>query len=118
MSCVQTATFATPTLCRTSRGRAAFASRKERARRWRTSSWLAPPPLLCSLLLGAPSPAYAAATGTWVPTANKLSEGRIDAGAVRLQDGRVLVAGGCGEVPASADVYDPATSTFAATGDM
>ena len=40
--------------------------------------------------------------------------------AVRLLDGRVLVVGGSGEEsePSSAELYDPATGTWSATGSM
>jgi hypothetical protein len=55
-----------------------------------------------------------------------LIEARTMASAVRLADGRVLVAGGLGGDPsipqisalASAEIYDPATNTFSATGSM
>jgi hypothetical protein len=55
-----------------------------------------------------------------------LIEARTMASAVRLADGRVLVAGGLGGDPsipqlealASAEIYDPATNTFTATGSM
>src|SRR5207247_1568250 len=47
---------------------------------------------------------------------------RQSAAAVRLTDGRVLVAGGIGASPfaslATAELYDPANGTWAATGSM
>jgi hypothetical protein len=56
-----------------------------------------------------------------------MAVGRRDATATRLQDGRVLVAGGnagTGEAPgqeavlASAELFDPATGTFSRTGSL
>jgi hypothetical protein len=41
---------------------------------------------------------------------------RSYASAVRLQDGRVLVSGGTGG--RGAELFDPATGTWTATGDM
>ena len=38
--------------------------------------------------------------------------------AVRLLDGRVLVAGGGGENDTSAELYDPDSGTWSATGNM
>ena len=59
----------------------------------------------------------------WTTTA-RLAEPRWAHGAARLEDGRVLVAGGSypignlwGEL-ASAELYDPSTRTWAATGPM
>src|SRR5277367_6421820 len=48
---------------------------------------------------------------------------RANAAAIRLRDGRVLICGGTatgqvGGVLSSAELYDPATQSFAATGSM
>jgi hypothetical protein len=59
-------------------------------------------------------------TGVWVPTGS-MGTARRDPTAVRLLDGRVLVAGGWegdGTLLASAELYDPDTGTWSATGDM
>jgi len=61
--------------------------------------------------------------GTWIPTGS-MGSSRSDPTAVRLQDGRVLVIGGrSGEVGyqddlKSAELYDPATGTWSATGSI
>lgn len=62
--------------------------------------------------------------GGFVPTGS-MEERRTDADAVALADGRVLIAGGHGldstgalEPLASAELYDPATGAFTATGSM
>jgi hypothetical protein len=69
---------------------------------------------------------YVPATGTWSATGPMLAT-RERHGAVRLQDGRVLVAAGLGSMNpmdpygttlASAEVYDPATGTWSATGGL
>jgi Kelch motif protein/galactose oxidase-like protein len=61
------------------------------------------------------------------PTTHKFSgtgamaERRCGASATRLNDGRVLVAGGSGETPvslASAEIYDPRAGKFTAAGKM
>jgi hypothetical protein len=63
------------------------------------------------------------ATNTWTPTGS-MSQARDLFQAVLLQDGRVLVAGGhiSLEPPyatfATAELYDPATGTWTATGSM
>ncbi len=69
---------------------------------------------------------YDPATGTWTATGD-MSQARAAHSATRLSDGRVLVAGGvfgryrvgpcCGPL-SSAELYDPATGTWAATGSM
>ncbi|MDP8961060.1 MAG: kelch-like protein, partial [Actinomycetota bacterium] len=63
------------------------------------------------------------ATGTWTPVGDLLVP-RFEHTATRLPDGRVLIAGGIGSeggavaAVASAELYDPATRTFARTGQM
>jgi hypothetical protein len=65
---------------------------------------------------------YDPATGVWTLTGS-MSAGRNDAQAVRLRDGRVVVAGGgtgSEDNPRlkSAEIFDPATGQWTATGDM
>lgn len=69
---------------------------------------------------------YDPATGTFSPTGSMV-DGRVFHTATRLADGRVLVAGGCAngrdyarnpQFLASAELYDPETGTFTATGPM
>ena len=67
---------------------------------------------------------YDPATGTWIPTGN-LNTARNSHTATLLPNGKVLVAGGYkydvngNKVPlASAELYDPATGHWAATGSM
>jgi hypothetical protein len=55
-------------------------------------------------------------TGTWV-AGGTLNQPRWLHAAVRLADGRVLVAGG-GRYTATAELYDPATNRWAPTGSM
>ncbi|MCI0643626.1 MAG: carboxypeptidase regulatory-like domain-containing protein [Chloroflexi bacterium] len=63
------------------------------------------------------------ATGTWAATGS-LTGARSNHTATRLNDGRVLVAGGfcCtpsdGSELSSAEIFDPATGTWAPTGSM
>jgi hypothetical protein len=80
----------------------------------------------------APAPSaqlYDPATGKFSATGSML-QARVDASATRLQDGRVLIAGGdngsiiaMGGQPdpiyfTTAELYDPATGQFSATGSM
>jgi hypothetical protein len=65
---------------------------------------------------------YDPATGTFAP-AGKMTRVRHKHEAALLQDGRVLIAGGSDERDArgayvSAEIYDPRTGVFTATGDM
>ena len=64
------------------------------------------------------------ATGTWTAT-GRLGSGRHGTTATLLPNGKVLVAGGRDESPpfggnwlASAELYDPATGTWTATGSL
>ena len=60
---------------------------------------------------------------SWIATGD-MTEGRYRQTATLLPDGKVLVAGGGGYVPdgilalASAELYDPGTGSWTATGDM
>jgi N-acetylneuraminic acid mutarotase len=64
---------------------------------------------------------YDPAAGTW-RTTGRLATGRENHISVRLQDGKVLVAGGYSielrEQLSSAELYDPDTETWSATGSM
>ncbi len=66
---------------------------------------------------------YDPASGSWTAT-GKLIEGRGYHTATLLPDGRVLVAGGrtnnssTGHALASAELYDPATGSWSATGNL
>jgi hypothetical protein len=62
------------------------------------------------------------ATGAWTAAAS-MAQPRYQHGAVRLPDGRVLVAGGYGQASStvqlvSAELYDPATNTWTPTAPM
>src|ERR671922_285362 len=59
---------------------------------------------------------YDPSTGTWLP-GGTLNQPRWLHIAVRLFDGRVLVAGG-GAYTTSAELYDPATNRWTPTGSM
>lgn len=66
---------------------------------------------------------YNEASSTWTRTANDPTIDRFSATLTRLLDGRVLFAGGysghsSGPTYRSAEIYYPATDTWAATGDM
>jgi hypothetical protein len=79
------------------------------------------------LIAGAATPGpsaaiYDAVTGTW-STAGNLAKPRYWHTATLLPDGRVLVTGGAdqqdgGTVLASAEIYNPATGTWAAAGSL
>lgn len=67
---------------------------------------------------------YDPTTGTWAAT-GRMNTGRQEHSATLLRDGTVLVAGGArpggtvtGGVEASAELYDPATGSWTATGSM
>ena len=69
-------------------------------------------------------PSSAPATGTWTATGNMITA-RAEFTATRLPDGKVLVAGGkdsnddqTARELASAELYDPSTGTWTATGSM
>jgi hypothetical protein len=57
--------------------------------------------------------------GVWIPIGS-MGTPRTDPDMVRLLDGRVLVVGGSGGDfdPSTAEVYDPASGTWSATGSM
>ncbi len=63
---------------------------------------------------------YDPVLGRWTETGKMRAERPLGLSAVRLQDGRVLVAGGTGngDVLSSAEIYDPASETWTLTGDM
>jgi hypothetical protein len=66
-----------------------------------------------------PTPALAQASRTWVTTGSMTTAG-VEASATLLQNGQVLAAGGSngsGYV-ASAELYNPATGKWTATGSM
>jgi hypothetical protein len=66
---------------------------------------------------------YDPSTGSFTQTGS-MTIARTGASATRLQDGRVLIAGGQSDLQgdakllATAELYDPATRTFSATGSM
>jgi hypothetical protein len=64
---------------------------------------------------------YDAATGTFTPTTNSLSVARGFATATTLQNGKILIANGGdyndgGAASKAADLFDPASGLFSATG--
>lgn len=59
---------------------------------------------------------YDPSSGTWSATGSVRTP-RSASIAVRLQNGKVLIAGG-GETPNLADIYDPATGTWSPTGNL
>src|SRR5439155_1114701 len=64
-------------------------------------------------------PANAALPGRWVVTGSMVVERSALAAAALLEDGRVLVAGGTFGLDANtAELYDPSSGTWAATGSM
>ncbi|MDA0174668.1 choice-of-anchor D domain-containing protein [Solirubrobacter taibaiensis] len=77
--------------------------------------------LVVVLLLVPVTSSHAAITRGWAPSGS-MREGRADAKAVLLDDGRVLVAGGSGGSPygalRSVELYDPATGTWSAAAPM
>src|SRR5689334_8814068 len=74
--------------------------------------------LLLLVLFGYTSTAAAQAPGTFTPTGNMTTPRSYGVTATRLLDGKVLITGGSGDRPASAELYDPSTGTFSATGNM
>ncbi len=66
---------------------------------------------------------YNPTAGTFTATNGAMTEVRVDHTATVLQNGQVLLTGGrtgtgTGQVSATAELYNPATGTFAATGSM
>ena len=81
-----------------------------------------PETLIVSMLLLACTMFAATAAFAWSPTGD-MTTPRTYHAAVRLLDGRVLVAGGNtalvgGNQLSSAEIYDPATGLWTATGSM
>ena len=64
---------------------------------------------------------YDPATDTWTATAQPMAVARFEPACVLLDSGKVLVAGGKNNAPGgttSAELYDPGTGLFTATGAM
>ena len=68
---------------------------------------------------------YDPATGTFAATTGSLTAARVAHTATLLQSGKVLIAGGdvifydpSGQSLAAAEIFDPSTGTFTATGSM
>ena len=82
------------------------------------SVFVAGPPGCCAA--SATTELYDPTSGTWTATGDMI-EGRLGHTAVRLADGRVLVAGGGGDGVSpglTAELYDPIDRTWTATGSM
>src|SRR6185437_2532459 len=78
--------------------------------------------ILASLLMELGSIAAAQRPGTFTPTGNMLTP-RAWHTATLLTNGKVLIAGGISQTPtteglSSAEVYDPSSGRFSATGRM
>ncbi len=70
-------------------------------------------------------PPLGASPGTWAATAGNLTEARARSTSTLLPDGRVLIAGGGTDINSlapqstnSANLYDPSTGLFTATGSL
>src|SRR5438477_230174 len=81
--------------------------------------------LALTLGFGALSTVDAQNADTWKPTTGSMSVARRHAAVTTLLDGRVLIVGGNNPAAPtttqpleSAEIYDPATDTFAPTGSM
>jgi WD40 repeat protein len=68
---------------------------------------------------------YDPSTGTFTATPSSMTAARVSHTATLLQSGKVLIAGGdiifynaSGQSLASAEIFDPSTGTFTATGNM
>src|SRR5262245_65644129 len=70
--------------------------------------------LLTAFLFGPTLVAVAQTSGTFIPTGNMTVDGPI---LTLLRNGKVLITGGRAG-SASAELYDPSTGTFTATGSM
>src|SRR5215475_7703096 len=76
--------------------------------------------VLIAIISTVGQPWLAEAAPRWSPT-GALAAARAYSPAVTLLDGRILVAGGIGRDGsplASAEIFDPATGTWSATGNM